>query len=363
MLLKRLTLRHFRNYEEATIDFAPSINAVCGANAQGKTSLLEAIYLCVSGRSFRTPHIADLQQTNQPFFSVEVWFTKSGVDQRLRYTYDGKERRILYNATPCQSTAQLLGILPGVVMVPDDIALIKGSPQIRRQYLDMQISQANPLYLHHLVRYQRAMRQRNQLLRQQSLQTIEPWEEEMAASAAYIVAQRGLAVNDLSTRASESYSSLTQENEPLALKYKSGAPTDQEPPQVIAYYRERLQQQRRRDVELGWTSVGPHKDDLLIGIQGKLGRFFASEGQQRSAVVAMRMAEWQRLRNQVGCSPLLIIDDVAMSLDNDRRERLLGSLKGMGQVFLSSAQDLQPILANTPTRFIYIAAGKIQRTI
>ncbi|MDP1835831.1 MAG: DNA replication/repair protein RecF [Chlamydiales bacterium] len=357
MQLKRLVLRHFRNYAGATVEFCPGVNAICGTNAQGKTSLLEAIFLCVSGRSFRSPHLADLQQQGQPFFFVEAHFAKNGIEQRLRYGYDGKERKITFNNTACQSIAQLLGLLPGVVLTPDDIALVKGSPQLRRQYLDLQIAQANPLYLHHLVRYGRAMRQRNHLLRTRTLATIETWEEEMATSASYLAQHREETVADLSTRAGACYDHLTQEHEPLTLKYKCGAPLNKGVDALMGYYRERYAQQRPREMELGWTTTGPHKDDLIINIEGKAGRFFASEGQQRSCVAALRLAEWQRLRDQCGHQPLLIVDDVAVSLDEGRRGRLLDMLGSFGQVFLSSAQKLKSELSSA--QFFHVQAGQI----
>lgn len=356
MQLKRLVLRHFRNYAGANVEFSPGINAICGANAQGKTSLLEAIFLCVSGRSFRSHHLGDLQKHGETFFFVELQFQKNSIEQRLRYGYDGKERKIAFNQTQCQSIAQLLGIMPGVVMTPDDISLIKGAPQQRRRYLDLQISQANPLYLHHVVRYQRAMRQRNQLLKDRITATIDMWEEEMAASASYIVHQRCEAVDDLSNRTSESYRYLSQETEPVFLKYKCGAPIHDSLESCKNYYREVYAQHRPREMELGWTTHGPHKDDLIIHIQGKGGRSFASEGQQRSCVAALRLAEWQRLHHQCGYKPLLIVDDVAVSLDDGRRSRLLEILEDFGQVFLSSPQNLKSWVN---AKFFHVANGSV----
>lgn len=359
MIIQRLILRNFRNYPEAIIDFAPRINVMCGANAQGKTSLLEAIFLCVSGRSFRSSHLAEMQRQGQTFFSVDLYFTKNEIDQRLRYVFNESERQIICNNTLCQSIAQLLGIIPGVVMTPDDVALIKGSPSDRRHFLDLQIAQANPLYLHHLARFQRAMRHRNQLLKLRQSLTIESWEQEMAQSASYITLQRDQAVADLGSRAGACYASLTQESEPLFLKYKTGAPLHDGSQAIVNYYLERYCQMRPREMELGWSASGPHKDDLQIAIQGKAGKAFASEGQQRSCVAALRIAEWERLKQQSGNLPLLLIDDVGMGLDAARRERLLNRLHDCGQVFLSSCQELQGALKDS-VKFFRIDNGTIE---
>jgi DNA replication and repair protein RecF len=246
-----------------------------------------------------------------------------------------------------------------VVHTPDDIALVKGSPQLRRQYLDIQIAQASPLYLHHLARYQRAMRQRNQLLRQRTSITIEAWEHEMASAAAYIVQQRAAAVDDLSARACSLYHILTKDSESLCLHYRTGAPIEEGLQALACYYVDRYEQHRQREMELGLTSTGPHKDDLTITIQGKGSRSFASEGQQRSCVAAMRLAEWQRLKEQANQTPLLLIDDVAISLDQGRRQRLLDMLGTFGQVFLSSAYDLAPHLNPESVRCFKVAEGRL----
>ncbi len=359
MLVRSLILRHFRNYTEAAVDFGPRVNVLCGANAQGKTSLLEAIFLCVSGRSFRLAQTVDLQQVGCPFFGVEVYFVKNGVEQRLKYLHDGESRKITYNSTTCHSIAQLLGIIPGVVMTPDDSVLVKGGPAQRRHFLDLQMAQANPLYLHHLARYQKAMRQRNHLLKQRSAVSIEAWEQEMAISAAYIAEQRHIAIEDLAVRASSFYQRLSLEQERLSLKYKTSAPANQSQDVITNYYLERFRQNRQRDMELGWTASGPHKDDLLLAIEGKAGRFYASEGQQRCCVTALRLAEWERLRDQSGHRPLLVIDDVAISLDDDRRRRLMKMLAGFGQVFLSSAQDLKGQIGVEETKFFKVQQGQV----
>lgn len=356
MLLKHLLLRNFRNYTVADIDFAQGVNAFCGINAQGKTSLLEAIFLCVSGRSYRSPHLSDLIQQGESLFFVELYFTKNGVEQRVGFGFDGKERKITYNTTCCQTTAQLLGVIPGVVLSPDDVALIKTGPQLRRQYLDLQIAQASPLYLHHLVRYQRAIRQRNHLLRTKTAATLEMWEKELSHSAAYLVMQRSETVADLNCRACSCYSYLTDEDETLHLRYKCQVSLEGTQEMISSRYLERYASQRTRDMELGWTSTGPHKDDVIIHIEGKTGRYFASEGQQRSCVTSLRIAEWQRLYHQCGYKPALLIDDIAVSLDAKRRKRLFELLQQMGQVMLSSAQQIETELT---AKFFNVVAGSV----
>lgn len=331
MHVRSLFLRDYRLYEEAVFEFAPGVNAIVGPNARGKTSLLEALYYLVCGRSFRNAQQADLIRQGAPHFYLEACFVQHDVEQRLKISCDGKERRIFYNNTPFASVASLLGLLKGVVMVPDDMALIKGSPQARRQFLDYQIAQVDPLYVHHLTRYARAMRQRNCLLKAKQMETLEHWEREMASSAAYLSKQRHQAVAELDQLCCARYAAITQSTHTLKLVYKGN---------LSENLMERYAQMRPREVAVGYTLVGPHRDDVQILLDGKEARLFASEGQQRASVAAMRLAEWHRLR-QIGAElPLMLMDDVGMSLDAARCGHLLNQLEGMGQVFLTATHSL-----------------------
>lgn len=338
MYLRSLYLQQFRNYGEGYFEFNPSINLICGPNAQGKTSLLEAIHYLMIGRSFRLCVHQDVIQIGSPFFYLEAIFCKHGVDQKIRLQTDGKERKIFCNSTSLPNISNLLGLIPGVIMTPDDVNLIKGPPLTRRQFLDIQIAQSDPLYVHYLSRYTKAMRQRNELLKQKKMLTIESWEYEMAQAAAYIIMQRRLAINILQLHSQNFYTYLTDEKESLAIEYRSGASTCQSEIEVKEFYQHQFAKQREKEMFMGYTLSGPHKDDMWIGIGGKDIRYFASEGQQRSCVAALHMGEWQRLKQLSGTHPLLMIDDVGISLDQKRRERLLDQLSSMGQVFLTTTE-------------------------
>lgn len=341
MLLRTLYLHNFRAYKEGFFEFSSGINTIYGPNAQGKTTILEAIYLLVTGSSFRTSQISDLIRLGENFFYIEALFVKHGIEQKLRLSWDGKERKIVYNNTTLSSTSNLLGLLQGVVITPDDISLIKGGPLTRRLFLDLQLAQGDPLYVHYLTRYNRAMRQRNSLLRSKNPMTIESWEHEMANSAAYVVQQRLRALDDLQLSGRSLHRDLSGEVCDLTLIYKSGsAVTGEGLSELRQYYLGQYQKLRPREMDLGYTLSGPHKDDFLIAIGEKDARFFASEGQQRSCVTALRLAEWNRLHKSANARPLMLIDDIGTSLDEGRRERLFAQLPSLGQVFLTSTQKL-----------------------
>lgn len=341
MLLRKLYLHHFRCCQEVQLEFEPGINVIVGANAQGKTSILEAIHLLMTGRSFRTTQSKELIQNGAQTLYVEALFEKHGIEQTLRIAYNEKERKIVHNQTNYSSPSNLLGILQGVVTTPDDITLVKNAPMHRRHFLDMQIAQVDPLYVHHLTRYHRAMRQRNVLLRAKNIMTIESWEHEMAASAAYLVKQRLEVASSLHAVGGTLYHSISGEKETLNVSYLTQPFANREQATIQQHYLGQFNKMRNREMALGHTLVGPHKDDLAIFVGERDARGFASEGQQRSCVAALRLAEWERLRIESQSLPLLLIDDIGMGLDRQRYKKLLMHIQQHGQVFVTTTESLE----------------------
>ena len=282
LFLQKLYLNHFRRYDEVLFQFNPSFNTIIGPNAHGKTTVLEAIQFLMNGRSFRTQQTADLIQYDQNYFYLEACFIKQGVEQTLKISYDGCERKIIYNSTTYHSSSNLLGLLQGVVVTPDHATLVKGSPLLRRHFLDLQIAQVDPLYVHHLTRYSRAMRQRNVLLKRKDLSTVKSWEGEMALAAAYITLQRKQAITDLQKIGNPLHCMLTEEQSSLNLEYKSSCSEIVDLLLLREHYLYQWDKLRQREKEMGITLYGPHRDDLLIKIGDREARLFASEGQQRS---------------------------------------------------------------------------------
>lgn len=339
MQLKSLYLKNFRSYEEAFFEFHPTVNLICGPNAIGKTTILEAIHYLMFGRSFRLCHHQDLIKTDAPHFYLEAFFLKHGIQQQIKIHTGKKERKILHNTTTIQTIADLLGLIQGIVMTPDDANLIKGSPGERRRFLDAQIAQTDSLYVHHLSRYHKATKQRNQLLKQKNTETIAIWEQEMAQAAAYIVCQRKNTTESLQEPCQLFYSYLTEGVEELALDYHSLASSCTGCEEIKEFYLQQFSKYRSKEFLVGHTLIGPHKDDLIIKIGKKEGRYFASEGQQRSSIAALHVGAWNRLKERAKDIPIWMIDDIGVSLDKKRREKLLDHLSPMGQVFLTTTEE------------------------
>lgn len=336
MFLKSLYARHFRNFNELSVDFTTDINEVVGANAQGKTSLLEALYFCLTGSSFRSAHLKDLIQHEQGRFFVEVTFEKQGVDHLLAVTYDGTMRRVSLNRAHCPSATALLGLMTGVAFTPGDVSLVKGAPAFRRRFLDLQIAQIDPLYVHHLSRYAKALKQRNVCLRQKKAETLFCWEAELAASAAYLVWKRRQTVQFLGEKAALFFEKFIIDKASFGLIYCTGASQITEMEAIRHYFVQEYARKRQQEMAYGMTLVGPHRDDIQILLNEKPFREFASEGQQHLAAISLKLAEWHYLKEEAKDVPLMIIDDFAVSLDMARRRVLFEELASLGQVFLSS---------------------------
>lgn len=334
MFLSKLYIRHLRNWQEALFTFSPQMNIFWGKNAQGKTSILEAIYLLMTGRSFRTPQQKDIVQEGKDHVYVEACYSREGIEQKLRYTFDGKQRRLFHNATEYASNTQWVGLLPGIIMTPDD-RLVKGTPEERRRFLDLQIAQTDPLYIHYLSRYGQAMKHRNALLRTQQLKGIETWEHEMAQAAAYLLHKRHLVIQELEALTRQILPSLILSHEPLSLQYGTKGKSLTSIEALKEELKIQFQQGRPREIAVGTTLTGPHREEMKIFLQQKEARQFASEGQKHTIAIALRLAAWQRLQKLLPFRPLLLVDDLGTGLDKERQKNFVNHLKNLGQVFVT----------------------------
>lgn len=343
MFIQKLYLRNFRNYQEETFAFSPEINLIRGANAQGKTNLLEALFLVGTGRSFRTAYLKELIHREAPFFFIEAQFKKDGIDQTVRLSFDGEAKRLEMNHTSYPHFNPLLGLLPIVLLAPEDVRLISGAPSDRRRFLDLHLAQSDPLYVFHLTRYHKAIKHRNFLLRQKKEEGLEPWESIMVTAATYIRDQRSRFIEEIQADLQQAMQTLSTDKDQIKIRYLSSF-TDQ-----YAKY-------RTKELFLGSTLLGPHRDDLEISINALPASSYSSQGQLRSAVAALRLAEWKRLSKQHTLPPLFCIDDFGVHLDEARREALLSHLTAFGQIFLTSPVFLE----NRPYHTLQIESGSLK---
>jgi DNA replication and repair protein RecF len=348
MKLKRLYLRNFRNYTEEVATFGEGVNLIHGNNAQGKTNLLEAIYLLSTGRSFRTNRLSELIREGSTHFHLEASFVKEGIPQTVKLCFDGKVKEIQHNQTRYPSFTPLIGLLPIVLYHPNDIQLLMGAPVERRRFLNLFLAQSDPIYIHHLIRYHKAMKQRNELLRQKILNTIELWEAQMAVSASYLTKKRADAMLQLSPLTHHWMKELSSSNDLLEIKYQ---PSYSSAPDFFI-------KNRIREMVLGSTLSGPHRDDLSFDLQNLSMRSYASEGQKRSLLAALHFASWEGLKETISAAPLLGVDDFPVHLDQERQTQLFQKLFQFGQVFLTTPQ-LPSFSPPSSLHPLFINSGKV----
>jgi DNA replication and repair protein RecF len=313
--LRRLTLREFRLYSAADLELSPGFTILEGPNAAGKTSLLEAVYLLGTGRLLRARRDAEAVRSGAELAEVHGKLEPSGTQVRVELPRGGR-KRVWVNEMSLRRAADLLGRLPMVCAHSEDMDLLRGEPAERRLYMDLELSAAYPAYLRHLADYRRALEQRNALLKQARETWVEDaqfeiWEVTLAEHGEPLRRYRREFVAALSGPAADVQAHLGGEE--LGLRYETAdAGMDVE----------LLARNRAAEVARGSTQIGPHRDDLAVAVAGRDARIFASQGQQRTAVLALKLALLPVLRGIHGRNPLLLLDDMLSDLDQDRRARL-----------------------------------------
>ena len=332
MRVETLYLSRFRNLASQTIHFDAGINEIIGSNAEGKTSILEAIHMLILGVSFRTHQLADLVQHQADGFLLEAQGSSKGVRKTVSLSYDGSGRRVVLDGQPQETSSSLLGNLVGVAATLEDQELVFGPPSVRRRFLDEQIAQTDPRYVEQLLRYRRALSQRNFLLKKGSFTTIGAWEEQLALSGAYLVEQRRETVALLAPKVTENYHLLFPGRGEFLMKYYTSAPVKD----LSSWYLEQYKAKREQERRMGATLIGPHRDDIGWTLDSLPVKSVASLGQARSVTLALRLSEWSLLRERVEVEPIILIDDADSTLDAKRKERIMEMVQCSSQVILTA---------------------------
>lgn len=329
MYIKQHALRDFRNIESLAFNPGRGVNVVCGKNGQGKTNLLESLFLLSGARSFRGAKDADLIRWGCAAANVKTEFFAAGRDQNIALTISENGREASLNRGTPQKASALAGTLCCVVFSPEHLSLVKGTPALRRRLLDTSLCQLYPSYLAEWRRYTRLITQKNNLLKSAghvsaAHDMLDIFDAQLALSAAALSRARIDYVAALMPRAAAIYADISAGAEAFAGSYSSGLFGESEPDETAAL--EALARARADDLRAGHSTLGPHRDDLVFDIAAQNARMFASQGQQRTAVLALKLAESEMFLNVTGERPLLLLDDVLSELDESRRGYLLNSL-------------------------------------
>ncbi|MBQ3084261.1 MAG: DNA replication/repair protein RecF [Clostridia bacterium] len=344
MKIRTLRLENFRNFEDETFEFADGINILAGHNAQGKTNCIEAIFFCSCLKSYRVIKEEQLIRFGAENAAITLTFEVGDREEQLQILFKrnhSKEYR--YNGLVVERLRDLLGCFQSVIFTPDHLNLIKEGPHKRRGFLDIALCSLDLQYTDRLLNYQKILKNRNALLKQcQSnplmADMLEIWDERLAEEGAYIAKARKDYIDVLSEQAKGFYSEISQGKEKLKLIYLNQFTKDAvSEEEYKALFLSRLQKLREQDIAMGQTVSGIHKDDILILLSGKNMKFFASQGQIRSAVLAMKLAEAECILQKSGHQPVLLLDDILSELDAGRQKFIFKRMEGR-QTVLSTCE-------------------------
>jgi len=343
--LSTLTLTNFRNYRSLTLDCGEQSNLFLGANGQGKTNLLEAIYYLCVARSCREAQDKDLVTLEGDHFLIKgIGISATGYDVELEIRYATRTgKKVLINDQPQRTLSDLFGSMAAVVMSPDDRRLVQGSPGNRRRFLDMAIAQTSPQYLTTLQNYRRVVRQRNEALRFQQFrsddtQDLELWNVQLIDLGSRIIRKRQEVIINLDEEARQLHRVISDGREELSVRYNASF-LYEDATGIESAFRTSLNRAEKEERARGVTVVGPHRDDVHLTINGVTLSAFGSQGQHKTAATAIKLAEARFMWQQMQTPPLLLLDDIFAELDNTRTSRLIELLPDYGQVFITAAKE------------------------
>lgn len=335
MIIRHMQLHNFRNYH--ALDFTPyrALSVFLGDNAQGKTNLLEAVFFCAMGRSHRTAKDAEMILFGADCARINLEIQKSNYVDKIEIII-GQRKQIKINGKGINKIGDLLGALQVVSFSPEDMRLVKDTPAQRRRFMDMELSQMGGGYFNALQRYNRALMQRNALLREGNVNNkiLRSFDKPLCEAAATVVWRRVLFLEQLRKIVKMTHFALSGEREKLEIQYLACANGDDEE-KIQSNLMESLENSRDMDIRRATTCVGPHRDDIQLLLNGRDARAFASQGQQRTAALALKLSEIELMEKETGEKPILLLDDVMSELDEKRGEQLLDFARNL-QTFLTA---------------------------
>ena len=336
MWIKELRINNFRNYKNEEIKFEKNINIFYGENAQGKTNIIEAIFLCSMGRSFRTNKDKEMILLNESQANIEIEFEKSDRSGKIKIELAGK-KNVSINGIKIKKLSELLGNVNIVIFTPDDINILKGGPQNRRKFLDIMISQLRPNYMHVLTLYLKTLEQRNNYLKQIKIENkdenlLDIWDEKLVEYGMRIYEYRKEFIEKIQNKIKNIHKKITENKEEIEIKYFSDANTRQN-------FINELKSRRKLDIIKGFTTKGIHRDDFMVYINGKEVEIYGSQGQHRTAILSLKLSELNVIYDEIGEYPILLLDDFMSELDDKRRKNFLNNIKDI-QVIITCTEKI-----------------------
>ncbi len=339
MKITELSLKNFRNYTEETFSFDDGINILTGANAQGKTNAAEALFFLCTGYSPRakSDKLAIKSGETEAEISGTAISGYGKITVKLRF-FSSDKKRVFVNGVETLKIGELLGNINSVYFNPSELKLVQESPEDRRRFMNISLSQMSRNYFYALQRYNKILAQRNNLLKTPDVfiikETLPVWDLQLVKYAATIIKARNIFLTELAPLAEEKHAYLTGGKETLKMKTESGY--DGEEREIADALKTDLKNCMEKDMRLGFTTVGPHRDDIKFTLNGTDARVFGSQGQQRTVALALKLAETETFKKRSGEYPVLILDDVLSELDKSRQKKLLSATDGIQTIFTAA---------------------------
>ncbi|MDD3795168.1 MAG: DNA replication/repair protein RecF [Lachnospiraceae bacterium] len=324
MIIESIQLENFRNYNKLELKLDSGTNLFYGDNAQGKTNILEAVYLCGTTKSHKGSRDREIIKFHQDESHIRMMIQKNSIPYRIdMHLKKNKAKGIAINGVPIRKASDLFGLGNFVFFSPEDLNIIKNGPSERRRFLDMELCQLNRVYLHNLTNYNRILMQRNKLLKDiyfhpEYEDTLDIWDEQMVSYGCLLIQERDRFIEQLNQIIYEIHKKLSGAREELLVSYEKNVSSEA--------FREELKKGRERDIKLKMSGTGPHRDDLMFQIQNVDIRRFGSQGQQRTAALSLKLSEIELVKKSSRDMPVLLLDDVLSELDGNRQHYLLDSI-------------------------------------
>ena len=355
MYIKKIKLENFRNYDKEEIIFNEKINNFFGDNAQGKTNILEAIFICGLGKSFRTNKDKELINVNKKYSNVEINFCKEDREGKIKLELNDK-KEFFINDIKIKKISDILGKIYIVLFTPQDINILKDDPSKRRKFLNIMISQLRPIYVHCLNKYNKILEQRNNYLKQikyenKSIDMLDIWDEQLVNLGSKIFIYRKEFLEKINKKIKNIHLITTQNKENIEINYKSNIINENK-------YFEELKNNRNIDIQKGYTSIGIHRDDFEIYINNKNISIYGSQGQQRSSIISLKLAEAETIYDEIEEYPIILLDDFMSELDKKRIKGFIENIKE-NQVIITSTEKI--MLDKNEINYYNVKNAKIEK--
>ncbi len=359
MNIERVELNNFRNYKELSISFDEGVNLILGDNAQGKTNLIEALYISSMGKSFRTKNDLELINFDSDSLFLRVFSKKDDINIEIEVEIQKKSqkntiKKIKKNKKQLSKTSELINNILIVIFSPDDLKLVKDEPEKRRRFLDREMCQISPLYYENYQNYKRALKQRNNYIKEGNINydLLDVWDEQLSEYGSQIIRLRNQFVKKLNEISKKIHSGITNNEEEIDIIYEPSIGIKENFSEQKEYFYNEIIKRRERDIENRITSLGPHRDDICFSVNGIDMRNYGSQGQQRTCALSLKLAELALIKEETNEDAILILDDVMSELDVKRQEFLIRTLSE-NQLFITSTDLDNKIIEKLDNVTIY----------